>query len=144
MKKLHTEILINADRQTVWNILTDLEKYGEWNPFIREIKGKAEEGQILENHMYLEEGKKQVFKPEVLKVEEGKEFRWLGKLFVKGLFDGEHFFLLEEAGEGQVKLIQGEIFSGLLMKPIMKMIGEQTLNNFHAMNKALKARCENL
>ena len=32
------------------------------------------------------------FKPNILVFEENKELRWLGKLFFKGLFDGEHKF----------------------------------------------------
>ncbi len=31
---LHTEIDIEAPPETVWRILTDLERYGEWNPFV--------------------------------------------------------------------------------------------------------------
>lgn len=44
------------------------------------------------------------FSPEVLKAERGKEFRWLGKFLVKGLVDGEHYFLLEQTPGAHVHI----------------------------------------
>lgn len=35
MKELFTEIEIKATPESVWQLLTDFEKYPEWNPFIR-------------------------------------------------------------------------------------------------------------
>jgi hypothetical protein len=36
------------------------------------------------------------FTPVITKIEPVNEFRWIGKLWVKGIFDGEHVFMLEE------------------------------------------------
>ena len=92
--------------------------------------------------MQLEGQKPQTFKPSILVVDKEKEFRWVGHLFLKGIFDGEHYFLLEQLNEQEVKLIQGENFSGILSNPIMKMIGEKTISGFQKMNEALKERAE--
>jgi hypothetical protein len=35
------------------------------------------------------------FKPTILTLESNKEFRWKGKLGITGIFDGEHYFILE-------------------------------------------------
>ena len=75
--------------------------------------------------MHLEGMKPQVFTPKVLKLKKNREFRWLGHLFIKGLFDGEHYFVLEESDNGGTKVIHGEIFSGILVRPLLKMIGEK-------------------
>ena len=88
-------------------------------------------------------GKKvQKFKPKVLVVNENEHFRWKGKLFFKGLFDGEHYFILEKIDDNRTKLIHGENFSGLFSKPILKMIKEDTLKGFEQMNQALKSKVE--
>jgi len=140
MKKLQTEIIIDASAAEVWEVLLAFDQYPTWNPFIKAIEGEPKVGSRLKNTMQLKEGTQQVFKPKVLKVIPEKEFRWLGSLFFKGLFDGEHFFQLEAIGSNQTKLIHGEYFSGILSGIILAKIGAATQQNFENMNLALKER----
>ena len=86
--------------------------------------------------------KDMVFSPRVLSVVPNQYFDWLGKLFIKGLFDGHHYFEIDELAPNQVKLIHGEHFSGLLSTYILKKIGDDTRANFISMNNALKKRAE--
>ena len=137
---IRTEIIIDAPVSTVWDILMDFKNYPKWNPFIH-IIGKAEVGQQLENTIFLEGQKPQVFKPMVLAITDQKLLRWEGHLFVKGLFDGEHYFQLEAVGQ-KTRLIHGENFKGILVGLILKMIGTATEDGFHKMNHALKEQCE--
>ena len=138
---IRTEIIINASREKVWSVLTNFSAYPTWNPFITSIKGELKVGGRLENTM-MNNGKKFVFKPKVLSVVPGKYFDWLGSLVVKGIFDGHHFFEIEEAGPSQVKLSQGENFGGLLSGYILKKVGADTRNNFIKMNQAIKTLAE--
>ena len=138
MKTLKTEIIINADKQKVWNTLMNHETYPSWNPFIKKISGFTLEGDYLEVVMQFEGKKPITMNPKVLRNKQESEFRWKGKLFVEGLFDGEHYFILEDLGNNQTKFIHGEIFSGVLAGAMMKMIGTQTKKGFIAMNTALK------
>lgn len=140
MKELKTEIILNAPKETVWNTLLHFEAYGDWNPFILSVKGEAKEGTYLTNTM-INNGQKMVFKPIVTKVEEHRCFEWLGSA-MGGAFKGRHYFILEDLGNAQTKLIHGEQFTGLLSSLILRMIGEATLGSFQKMNKALKERVE--
>ena len=45
MIKVRTEIEIEAPANIVWQILTDFERYDEWNPFIRLIDGRLKVGE---------------------------------------------------------------------------------------------------
>ncbi|KAA3626251.1 MAG: SRPBCC domain-containing protein [Bacteroidetes bacterium] len=144
MKNFETSVIINASQERVWEVLTDFENYAAWNPFISKINGKPEEGTKIKNTMNLEGMKPQVFTPTILKLEKNREFRWLGHMFIKGLFDGEHYFVLEESDHGSTKVIHGENFSGILVRPLLKMIGEKTVSGFQIMNEALKKRVETL
>jgi hypothetical protein len=76
----------------------------------------------------------------VLVVRPQRELRWKGALFISGLCDGEHYFLLEPTGSG-VRFIQGELFSGILVG-LMRGALNGTVDGFHAMNAALKQRAE--
>ena len=89
MKKIETEILIDAKPEKVWAILTDFENHPKWNPFIKLIKGKHAVGEILTVLITPPGGNGMTFKPMVLIFEPNKEFRWKGKLGIKGIFDGD-------------------------------------------------------
>lgn len=138
---METEILIHAGRQTVWQVLADFENHPRWNPFIRSIQGDRVAGGKLTVFLKPPGGKGMIFKPEILKFEPEREIRWKGKLGVKGIFDGEHYFILEETGDHQTKFIHGEIFSGILVW-MMSGILENTREGFVMMNEALKKECE--
>ena len=141
MKTLQTEIVINASAEKVWSILTDFEKFPQWNPFILKIEGKPEVNTRLRAELKNGNGVS-VFKPNVLVAERNKAFEWLGSLPISGLFNGHHYFRIDALSQTQVKFIHGEEFTGLLAGLIMSQIGEQTQNGFIAMNKALKSRAE--
>lgn len=142
-KEIITEIVLNASAEQVWNVLTDFNRYHEWNPFLVESRGEAIAGTRLENTM-LNGDKKMKFKPQILTVEKNNYFDWLGHLFIKGLFDGHHYFRILPISENQVKLIHGEDFSGILSSWVLGKIGDQTRENFVRMNMALKLRLESM
>ena len=48
MKELRTEIEIQATPDKVWQVLTSLDKYPEWNPFIHHAIGKAKVGEKVD------------------------------------------------------------------------------------------------
>ncbi|HEX7668018.1 MAG TPA: SRPBCC domain-containing protein, partial [Polyangiaceae bacterium] len=88
-------------------------------------------------------GRELTIRPKVLVVTPEEELRWLGHFFVRGLFDGEHFFRLTEVAEGRTRFVHGENFSGILLKPMTGRITD-TARGFVLMNQALKRRVESL
>ena len=140
--ELHTEIEIDAPAQTVWTVLTDLDQYSEWNPFIVEASGDVEVGKRLVNRLRPPGGRAMTIKPAVTAVETAKTFEWLGHLGFPGVFDGRHRFDLEATPSGGTKLVQSEQFNGVLVRVMRKMLDNQTRDGFEAMNSALKARAE--
>jgi hypothetical protein len=141
-RQLHTEVEIQASAERVWEVLTDFAAYHEWNPFIVQAAGQPVPGSRLELHMRLSGGRTTTIRPEVLEADPGRRLRWLGRVLVPGLFDGEHSFTIQAAGPGQVRLAQQEEFRGLLAPLLLAMIAKPTLAGFHRMNQALKARVE--
>jgi len=139
--ELHTHIDIDASPEVVWQVLTDLEHWSEWNPFITSSVGKPEVGEKLVNRMEPPGGRAITFKPHVTVVEEGTTFEWLGKLGVSGVFDGRHRFDVEANATG-TKLTQSESVDGILVRLMRKSLDTQTKSGFEAMNIALKDRAE--
>lgn len=141
MKSLTSEITINAGPDAVWSVLTDFDSYPEWNPFIVSIAGAKNVGGRLVVNIRPPGSRSMTFKPVVIAFEPEKEFRWKGKLLIKGLFDGEHRFKLKDNHDGTTQFQQGEDFSGLLVGMTGKTL-DQTHQGFVLMNEALKKRCE--
>jgi hypothetical protein len=141
--ELHTEIDIDAAPEVVWQVLTDLDRWADWNPFITSSVGMAEVGETLVNRMEPPGGKAITFKPQVTVVENGKTFEWLGKLGFSGVFDGRHRFDVETSGTG-TKLIQSESLDGILVRVMRKSLDTHTKAGFESMNVALKARAESV
>ena len=139
---ISTSIDINAPDARVWDVLTDFAAYPRWNPFIRRVDGVLAPRARLSVRIQPPGGRVMRFRPTVLRVEPEREFAWRGRTFVPGLFDGEHFFLLEPAGAGAVRFIHGERFRGLLVPFLRRTLDTTTRRGFEAMNAALKARVE--
>jgi len=141
-KELTSSVEIKASAERVWEILTDFSTYQEWNPFIRPVVGRATEGTRLKVQIWPVGGRPVAFSPRVVKVEKDRELRWLGRLWLPGLFDGQHIFTIHSLDQERVRFIQKEIFSGLLVPLMAKRLDQQTLPGFEKMNEALKERAE--
>jgi hypothetical protein len=132
---------IDAPAETVWRELANTGAYPDWNPFVKSLRGELEEGARLRVEIQPPGGRSMTFKPTVLVATPGRELRWLGRLLLPGLFDGEHSFEIEPLGPDRSRLTQAERFSGLLVRPFGGGL-EKTRRGFEAMNRALKARAE--
>ena len=139
-----TEIEINAPSAVVWKVLTDFPRYGSWNPIIRQIEGELIVGKRLRVFVRLPCGLPMVLRPKVLGFGIKQVIRWLGNLLVSGLLDGEHLFMLEPLGEAQVRFVQREAYSGVLLPIMWPWLKGQGFEAFGMMNRALKATAERL
>ncbi len=141
-KEISTSIIINASPNKVWQVLTDFTQYPNWNPFVKSITGEVKVGNTIVVRIEPPGGQGMTFKPTVLAFNANQEFRWKGKLLVKGLFDGEHIFELIDNKNGTTTLVQREVFTGILVPMFAKMLDNNTVAGFNQMNEALKARVE--
>jgi hypothetical protein len=125
----------------VFTVLTDFQRYPEWNPFLTSLAGRLAVGQKLALELSLPEGKTYLLEPEVTQVTENAEIRWRGRFLFPALLELEHFLLLSERGERLTRVVQGQNFSGFLLR---FGGGALTLSARGCvyMNQALKKRAE--
>lgn len=143
MREMETQIEIDAAPERVWAVLTDFPSMASWNPFIRSIAGPLAVGETIDVRVEPPGRPSMSFKPVLLTVKPARELRWLGGFIAKGVFDGEHFFLIDKISAQTTRLTHGEKFSGLLAPLIMnRSMLESTRAGFVAMNEALKRRAE--
>jgi hypothetical protein len=141
MKEVVASVDIDAPAQRVWEILMDFDRYPDWNPFIRSIRGEAREGARLEVGLQPPGGRVHTFRPTVVKFEPGRDLRWLGRVGFAKVFDGRHSLRLEPLGDARSRFTQHERFSGVLL-PFMGGAVRGARAGFEAMNHSLKRRAE--
>jgi hypothetical protein len=141
--QLRTEIAIDAPPAFVWKILTDQEKYHEWNPFITRFAGPLTVGSTLDVVISPPNSSDFRFRPRLVTVDPERELRWRGKVLANFLFSGEHFIELSPLGDRRTVVRHGEDFEGILLRVLGAQMGS-TARGFVFMNQALKRRAEAL
>lgn len=141
MKELRTEIEIQAPAERVWQVLTDLDHYADWNPFIQQAVGEAKPGNNVDVTVGVG-ARERTLHCQVVKVEPIRELRWRYAVGLPALFSGEHSFTLEPIDASRVRFVDREVFSGLLVPLQARDIDTNTRRGFEAMDSALKAQAE--
>ena len=143
MRAIHTRIEIDAPAAVVWRILTDLPRYGTWNPLIPGAKGELRRGSYLEIKIKTPDRVAQSYRVRILKIEQQKELWWLGHFWIPGLIDGTHMFDIRPLPHGRTELVQRESFRGLLVPFTWKGFLDKYLRSgFEASNRGLKIAAE--
>jgi hypothetical protein len=141
VRELRREVEIAAPPEDVWVVVSDFAAYPEWNPFIRRIEGELRKGARLEVQIEPPGARATTFKPTVQAVDTNHELRWLGRLLLPGVIDGEHSLRIETLDGGRSRFIQSERFTGVLVGLVRGTLAKTEVG-FEQMNTALKARVE--
>jgi hypothetical protein len=140
MKRIETRIETKATPEDVWAVLMDFPSYGGWNPMVVGISGEQEVSSHLKVTIAMKNGRQMTFRPAVVEFERGRRFAWLGKVGVRGLFDGLHRFEVEGNGAGAT-FVHSEEFRGLL-PPLLGKLLRDTHETMAAMDRALAQEVE--
>lgn len=141
-REIETMIDIHAPVADIWQILTDLPRYGEWNPLVIQAAGSLTVGQRLEIAVQLPGRRPMSFSPTLVALVPEREIRWLGTLGVAALFAGEHSFLLIPEANGATRLKHSERFTGVLPAFMGHKWYERVRRQYEFMNETLKQRAE--
>jgi hypothetical protein len=137
-----TQITIKSSPAEVWSMLTDVEKYPEWHPYIKKIEGKLDRKSKIKVTYKKSDTEDGVFSAYMLDNEVNKKLSWGGSLGF--IFRAKHYYIIEAVGADSVKLIQGEYWRGILGGIYGKKIYENTTRKFELMNNKLKYILENV
>lgn len=131
---------ISAPASAVWTALTDFARYADWNPFIRRARGSARPGDDVHVRVRSSFGLPLAFRAKVLGSDENHELHWRGHVLAPWIACGEHWFAIEPAGDGRVRFVQRERFTGLLPRLASRLLAREARRGFEAMNEALARR----
>jgi hypothetical protein len=137
---MESSIEIDAPTERVWEVISQIEAYGDWNPFFVKGQGRLEAGREISLTMQPVGKSPMRFSPKVLEVVQGQRITWRGRLGIPGIFDGTHHLTVSRIDATHTRFEQEEDFSGILVpfagfKPYRQ--------GWDLMNAALKAKSEN-
>jgi hypothetical protein len=105
---------VEGPKREVWAVLTDFERYEEWNPVVTSAAGEPVEGGDLELEVVLPGHDPESLDAKILIVRPERKLRWQDRLLLPGLRDWEYEFALEPLGGGRVLVVQQLRVEGLL------------------------------
>lgn len=130
--------VIEADPQTVWNVLTDLPNWTAWDSAVVQTEGAIEYGATI--RLWPEVNPKRAFKVEVTELDPPRRMTFEGGMPL-GLFRGTRTYRLEPAEEGATRFSMRETYSGLLSGLITRSIPDLQ-PSFQKFARGLKERAE--
>ncbi len=129
---------IRAPRGEVWKLLTDAERYEDWNSAVLSLRGPIALGNKIELVSIV--NPKRTFKLAVTEMDEPSKMVWSDGMPL-GLFQGVRTYTLAEGADGTTDFRMEEVFSGLLEPLISKSIPDMT-ESFEQFGDSLKAAAE--
>ncbi|WP_171168245.1 SRPBCC domain-containing protein [Streptomyces sp. I05A-00742] len=141
MREIAGAVDIAAPPHRVWEVLTDLSAYPEWNPLIRQASGRIAVGDRLALTTVPSRGRARTVRPRLRAVVPDRELCWVSRLLVPGLLDRTHRFALADLNGGGTRVVQSERFTGVLV-PLFGRVITRTVADFEALGTALRRRAE--
>lgn len=124
-KTVVNEVTVDASAATVWGILTDFNRYGDWNPVVTSISGERRLGAELDLALQRPDADVEELRPEIVIWRPERKFRWMSRYFLPGISDREYEVILEPLDDGRVRVFQEMRLEGVLA-PFADAASEQT------------------
>lgn len=133
-KSVHTEVIIPSAPEKVWQVLTDIERYHEWNPVITLVNGELEEGNKVTYRFQETDSKAANISSKVIEITPHTHLNHKGGIWGVITFD-QHYYL--EPNELETKFIIHEDYTGVYVNFWDESHTQQQYQN---MAEALKLR----
>lgn len=141
--RIEHRVGIQAPAEVIWEVISDLESWGQWCKLYPRASGQIRIGGVLDLTLALPGRGEQQIKPTVMEWVPNEQLHW--KLtMLGGLVKTIRYFEIESLAEASCIVSNGEILGGLMGPRLGKRMARTIYRAFTEMNEALKARAEGL
>ncbi|MEO9460377.1 MAG: SRPBCC domain-containing protein [Lentilitoribacter sp.] len=143
LMEIESEIEISAPVDKVWQVVTEIEKWSDFNSAINASTGIASLGSV---HSVAMRGQNPsevgpTYAPKIISFEERKSYRWRAVMGAGIIFTNDKVFELQATDTGTL-LKHNEVFNGMML-PLMKgFMQEGVPPILDEMNQAFKSEAE--
>jgi hypothetical protein len=142
MPVYRTTFAIDAPAARVWEALTALDRYPEWNPQIPWIRGSLRPGERIDLQLALPGRPPMNLTATIEEARPGVLLTWRGHVLAGWLFEGYRRFEIEPVTPGRARVTHVEDVRGALAPLFGIALGGLVQASHDALNAALKARAE--
>jgi hypothetical protein len=135
---------INAPREIVWDILFDLKRYPEWNPFTYRVDSTLQPGDPIDLYVRMPIRGDRLQTEQMKVVDRPRELSWGMKLGFEFLLKALREQHIEKVSESSCTYQTWDALSGLLMPLVIGLFKTDMQNGFNNMAYALKTRAEQI
>ncbi|HXG27318.1 MAG TPA: SRPBCC domain-containing protein [Nevskiales bacterium] len=132
---------IDAPADVVWEVLTDLPRYGEWNPFVLECQSSLKPGEAIDMKVRLG-NRLQTANEVMLEFEPKRRFAYRMKPLPPGALASYRSHDLNPLDGKRCRYVSHFELCGWLMPLVRALMGRQLEAGFAGMTDGLKQRAE--
>lgn len=143
LMEIESEIEISAPADKVWSVITNIEKWSDFNSAINASRGAASLGSAHSVTMRGENPGEDgpTYAPKIISFEDEKSYRWRAVMGAGIIFTNDKVFELQATDNGTL-LKHKEVFNGMML-PLMKgFMQEGVPPILDEMNQAFKSEAE--
>jgi hypothetical protein len=142
MAVVRAEVEIEAPVERVWQTLTDLAHYSDWNPFTPRVESSLEPGTAVHLHVRLRRERLAHRVEFVTAIEPPTRLCWGAQIGARSLLTAERCQVLTRLAGGRTRYVTEDVIRGLLTPVVMAFWGGPMRRGFGEVALALKARVE--
>lgn len=139
---IETSIDIEAPATTVWAVLDEFDKHGEWNALTPDIAGRSTLGSHITTTLVRQNTPDMVVVPVVTRVVAARQLQWEAESPDLAIFSAVHSFTVVPDGPSRCVFHNNETFGGSAIQDRIESLNVDTRAAYEKMNRDLKARAE--
>jgi len=139
--RIENRVGVQAPAEVIWEAIFDVSRWHEWNPLYPQAAGVIRMGSPLDLTLALPGQPPQQIQPVVLDWVPNEQLHWRMSL-MSGFVKTVRFIEIEQLAPQSCIVSNGELFAGLMAKPMLKRVGRSIHRGFREMGEALKVRAE--
>jgi hypothetical protein len=137
------DLEISAPAEVVWEVISDLPRYGEWNPFCIEVRSTLKPGDTIDMRVKL--GKRAQFQREfVTDYDAGRGFAYRMKPAPAGALSSRRAHQIRALDAQRCRYQSQFRLQGWLVPLVRGLLGARLQTGFSGMSHAVKQRAEQL
>jgi len=135
------QLEIEADAERVWQLLSQLDRYAEWNPYSRRVEGELAVGEVVVVEAHLHDEIRYVDNV-ITRVDPPRHLCWQSTNWYGFLVRGIRCRHIDPIAPGRIRLRHHEIMQGPLAGLVESVYRERIVEGIELADNALKAAAE--